>query len=148
MLSGGGNAGERVAQSVKTKETNPTRPGSPTPCKQALSYTFFGRTVVRVLVHLFSLPLIFILHWWPLAFLILSPPLQNFHVVLPTKKCLLCYFLGELRWPAAYFLLFSVFLFLYIPNLWTSTLNTVDIMDNEIISALRFRLCLSLLYKT
>ena len=34
----------------------------------------------------FSLPLIFILHWWPLAFLILSPPLQNFHVVLPTKN--------------------------------------------------------------
>ena len=27
--------------------------------------------------------------WWPLAFLIFSPPLQNFHVVLPTKKCLL-----------------------------------------------------------
>ena len=25
----------------------------------------------------FSLPLIFTLHWWPLAFLILSPPLQN-----------------------------------------------------------------------
>ena len=23
--------------------------------------------------------------WWPLAFLIFSPPLQNFHVVLPTK---------------------------------------------------------------
>ena len=23
---------------MKTKETNPTRPGSPTPCKQALSY--------------------------------------------------------------------------------------------------------------
>ena len=37
----------------------------------------------------FSLPLIFSLHWWPLAFLILSPPLQNFHVVLPTKICLL-----------------------------------------------------------
>ena len=32
----------------------------------------------------FSLPLIFILHWWPLAFLILSPPLQNCDVVLPT----------------------------------------------------------------
>ena len=28
-------------------------------------------------------------NWWRLAFLILSPPLQNFHVVLPTKKCLL-----------------------------------------------------------
>ena len=26
-----------VPQSVKTKETNPTRPGSPTPCKQGLS---------------------------------------------------------------------------------------------------------------
>ena len=26
-----------VPQSVKTNETNPTRPGSPTPCKQALS---------------------------------------------------------------------------------------------------------------
>ena len=25
-------------QSVKTKETNPTRPGSPTPCKQALRF--------------------------------------------------------------------------------------------------------------
>ena len=34
-------------------------------------------------------PLIFTLHWWPLAFPILSPPLQNFHVVLPTKKCFL-----------------------------------------------------------
>ena len=77
----------------------------------------------------FSLPLIFSLHWWPLALLILSPPLQNFHVVLPTKKCLLCFFISrsrslslflvELRWPAAYFLFFSVFLLLYIPNLWT-----------------------------
>ena len=27
-------------------------------------------------------------------------------------------FLVELRWPAAYFLFFSVFLLLYIPNLW------------------------------
>ena len=26
-----------VPQSVKTKETNPTRPGSPTPCKQTLN---------------------------------------------------------------------------------------------------------------
>ena len=28
-------------------------------------------------------------------------------------------FLVEPRWPFAYFLFFSVFLFLYIPNLWT-----------------------------
>ena len=39
----------------------------------------------------FSLPLIFTLHWWPLTFPILSPPLENFHVVLPTKKCLICF---------------------------------------------------------
>ena len=43
----------------------------------------------------FSLSLIFTLHWWPLAFLILSPPLQNFHVVLSTKKCLLCFFISR-----------------------------------------------------
>ena len=28
-------------------------------------------------------------NWWPLAFLILSPPLQNFLFFLPPKKCLL-----------------------------------------------------------
>ena len=71
----------------------------------------------------FSLPLIFTLHWWPLAFLILSPLLQNFFVVLSTKKNAyfvfffsaldLCrpFFLAELRLPAAYFpfsLYFSV----------------------------------------
>ena len=33
-----------------------------------------------------SLPLIFSLHWWPLAVPSLSPSLQNFHVVLPTKS--------------------------------------------------------------
>ena len=38
----------------KTKETYPTRPGSPTPCKQGLSYTFYGENVARFLVHFFS----------------------------------------------------------------------------------------------
>ena len=58
------------------------------------SCTFYGGNAVRVLVHFLLLPLIFILHWWPLAFLILSPPLQNFDLVLPTtqKKCLLRFF--------------------------------------------------------
>ena len=51
-----------------------------------LSYTLYGGNVVRVLAHFFSLPLIFNLHWWPLAFLIFSPQLQNCHVVLVTKK--------------------------------------------------------------
>ena len=76
-----------------------------------------------------SLPLIFSFHWWPLAFVIVSLPLQNFHVVLPSKNVSFVFylslqisvalFLAELRWPAAYFLFFSVFLLLYIPNLWT-----------------------------
>ena len=43
----------------------------------------------------FSLPLIFTLHWWPPAFLILSPPLQNFHVVLPTNRCRLRFFISR-----------------------------------------------------
>ena len=94
--------------------------------QKLLSYTFYGGNVVRVPVHFFSLPLVFTLHWWPLAFLILSPPLQNFHVVLPTKICLLCFlslFIALfLVWaslacrPLSYF---SVFLLLYIPNLCT-----------------------------
>ena len=37
----------------KTNETYPTKPGSPTPCKQGLSYAFYGENVVRVLVHVF-----------------------------------------------------------------------------------------------
>ena len=60
--------------------------------------------------------------WWPLAFLIFSPPLQ-FHVVLPTKKWLLIslfsspsffFSLSVIRWAVAYIPFFSVFLFLYI----------------------------------
>ena len=39
--------------------------------------------------HFFSLPLIFTLIRWPLAFFIFSPPLQTCHTGLPTKKCLL-----------------------------------------------------------
>ena len=62
--------------------------------QKLFSYTFYGGNVVRVPVHFFSQPLIFTLRWWPLAFLILSP-LQNFHVVLPTKKCLLRFFISR-----------------------------------------------------
>ena len=53
-------------------------------------------TYVSVVHFFFSLPFIFTLHWWPLAFLILSPPPQNFHVVLPTKKkCLHRFFISR-----------------------------------------------------
>ena len=64
------------------------------------------------------MPLIFTLHWWLLAFLVSSPPLQKFHVVLPTTLALelVALFLVELRWPAAYIHFSPVFLLLYIPN--------------------------------
>ena len=107
MLSGEGNAGERWKNNSKSNQQKKQLCtcstlflyiSLPLFCttttwnfQKLLSYTFYGGNVVRVLVHFFSLPLIFTLHWWPLAFLILSPPLQNFHVVLPTKKCLLCF---------------------------------------------------------
>ena len=51
--------------------------------------------MVRVLVHLF-LTFYLAFDWWPLAFLVLSPPLQNVHVVLQTKKCLL-FFISHSR---------------------------------------------------
>ena len=49
---------------------------------------------------------------WPLAFLIFSPRLQ-IHIVLPTKKWL------HTSRSSSLSLFFSVFLFLYLPNLWT-----------------------------
>ena len=63
--------------------------------QKLLSYTFYGGNVVRVPVHFFSLPLIFTLHRWPLAFLNWSPSLQNFHVVLSTKNCILRFFISR-----------------------------------------------------
>ena len=50
----------------------------------------------------FPLPLIFTLHWW-LKFLILSPPLQNFHVVLPTQKGLLSFIISRSRCLSPFF---------------------------------------------
>ena len=123
--------------------------------QKPLSYTFYGGNVVRVPLHSFSLPLIFTLHWWPLAFLILSPPLQNFHVVLPTKKCLLCFLSLALdlcrpfsRWaslacrPLSLFLplSFSCSIFQICGHDNLSKLNTLDNTDTETISAFRFRL--------
>ena len=99
MLSGEGNAGEqwKTTTGLITKKATLHLQHTflyislPLFCTTAtwnfqklLSYTFFTLTF-------FSLPLLFTLHWWPLAFLTLSPPLQNFHVVLPTRKGLLCF---------------------------------------------------------
>ena len=113
---------------------------------------FYGGNVVRVPVHFFSLLLIFTLHWWPLAFLILSPPLHKIFMLFFQQKNVSfgfssltlspCRpFLVELCWPAAHFLFSSVFLLLYIPNLWTdnlSKLNTLDNTDTETISTFVF----------
>ena len=73
--------------------------------------TFLWRKC-RTCSRFFSLPLIFSFHWWPIAFLILSPPLQNFHVVLQTKNVSFVFylslqfsvalFLAEVRWPASF----------------------------------------------
>ena len=51
--------------------------------------------------------------WWPLGFLIFSPPLKIFHVVLPTNSSLssalalisVALFLVELRQPVAHFII-------------------------------------------
>ena len=53
------------------------------------------------------------LHRWPLAFLILSPPLQNLYVLLPTENVPFVFYLSlyiffalflvEIRWPTANF---------------------------------------------
>ena len=50
-------------------------------------------------------------------------------------------FLVELRWPAAFFLFFLVFLFLYIPNLWTQLsliLKTTRIRKQFLLSVFVF----------
>ena len=117
MLSGEGNAGERwkTAIGLISKKNNFARAAhvflqffavvlhdynAKLPetllwrkCRTCSRSLFFSLPLIFSL-HcwpLFSLPLIFSLHCWPLAFLILSPPLQNFHFVLPTKKSLLCF---------------------------------------------------------
>ena len=142
MLSGEGNAGERWKTTIGlvSKKSNFARAAHffvhffavvlHEYNMKLLSYTFYGGNVVRVFVHFFfPLPLIFTLHWWQLAFPILSPPLQNFHVVLPKKKMSPLFFISRSRPLSPFFSLsftgpsptfsFSVFLLLYIPNLWT-----------------------------
>ena len=117
-----------VPQSVKTKETYPTRPGSPTPCKQALSYTFYGvkcRTFSRSLfIHSRSLShcidgrqhFSFCHHSYKIVMLFFQQKNVSFVFYLSLQISVTLY-LVELCWPAAHFLFFSVFLLLCIPNL-------------------------------
>ena len=68
--------------------------------------------------------------WWSLAILIFSPPLQNFMLFPQQKKVSFVFslqfqlfFSFSFTGLSPYFLFFSVFLFLCIPNLWTLTIN-------------------------
>ena len=121
--------------------------------QKLLSYTFYGGNVVRVLVHFFTLPVIFTLRWWPLACLILSPPLQSFHVVIPTKKCLLSLFfylslqislqISSLSFAGlpptfSFSLSFSCSIFQFCGHDNLSKLNNLDNTDTETISAFVF----------
>ena len=89
---------------------------------------------------------------WPLAFLIFSPPLQNFMLILQQKMpplfvfyLALALFLVELRWPVA---LLSIFLCLSLPlfsKFVDMTINLKLILyttgyRNRTIFAFRFRL--------
>ena len=96
--------------------TSPTWSPSP-PCKQVLSYTFYGGNAIRVLVH-------FVFHCRPFSpciggrqhFSFCHHRYKIFMLFFQQKKCLLClffisrsrslspFFLVKLRWPAAYFL--------------------------------------------
>ena len=57
-----------------------------------------------------------------ISHLVTAARLQKFLCCSSNKNSLkisVALFLVELRWPATYFLFFSVFLLLYIPNWWT-----------------------------
>ena len=97
---------------------------------------------MRVLVHFFSLPLVFSLVAASISY---SPTAATKFSCCSSnkKKSLLCLlslalFLVELRWPVAYFLFFSVFQICGHDN--KSKLNTLDNTVTETISAFRFRL--------
>ena len=122
--------------------------------QKLLSSTFYRGNVVRVPVHFFSMPLIFTLHWWPQTFLIFSPPLQNFYVVLPTKKMSPLFFISRSKFLSrisslslaglpptfSFSLCFSCSIFQICGHDNLSKLNNLDNTDTETISAFRFRL--------
>ena len=105
MLSGEGNSGERwkttiglISQKKATLHVQHTFfvhffavvfTTTKWNFQKLLSHTCYGGNIIHVLVPFFSVLLIFTLQWWRLAFLILSPSQQNFHVVLSTKNCLI-----------------------------------------------------------
>ena len=138
MLSGEGNAGERWKTAIGLISKKATLYVPHTffyfffcrcferlqreTSRNFLVTRFFGGNVVSVLVDFF---VFFFFHcrsfspWWLLSFLIFSPPLQNFHVVLPTKNGSLSLVLALCRsfsrWAALACRLLSLFLCLPLP---------------------------------
>ena len=95
--SGEGNAGERWKTTIGLISKKATLHAQQTFFLRPQRETCWNFLVTRFIEEMsyvfsftfFSLPLIFTLHWWPLAFLILSTPLlleEN-----SNKKCLLCF---------------------------------------------------------
>ena len=144
MLSGEGNAGERWKTTIGliSKKGTFARAAHFFCTFLCSCFAWIQRETSRNLFlwrkfrtrscSLFSQPHIFFLYWCPIAFRILSPPLQNFHVVFPTKNVSFVLALDLCRpfsrWAslaAAYFLFFSVFLLLYILNLWAINLSLI-----------------------
>ena len=100
-----------------------------------LSYNFNGENVVRVLFHFFSLPLFFTLDLiggrqyfsfchrrYKILMLFFHQKNVPFLFYL-SLYISIAFFLIELRWPATYFLFFSVFLLRYIRNFVDMTIN-------------------------
>ena len=77
-----------------------------------LVYTFYGGNVGRVLVHFFFT----VAHFHPGGRYKISFCSSNKNVSFCFFSLTLAPFNVELLWPVAYFLFFSVFLFLYIQN--------------------------------
>ena len=98
--------------------------------QKLLSYMFYGGNVARFLVHFFfhcrsfspyiggCLHFSFCYRRYKIFMLFFQQKNVSFVFYL-SLQISVTLFLVELRWPAAYFLFFSVFLLPYIPNLWT-----------------------------
>ena len=134
MLSREGNAGEwwKTAIGLISKKATLHAQHTflyisvPLFCRTAI-WNFFVTHFLDELsyVSLFFTATHFPLHWWLLAFFILSLLLQRFYVVLPTKKNFpLCRFS---LWALLAFCLLSLFLCLS-PALYS---KFVDMLDNE-----------------
>ena len=172
MLSGEGNAGERWKTAIglfskKKQHCTCSTPFCTFLChcfarlQRETSRNFLVARFMEEMSYVFSFSFFFFSccsfsRWWPLPFLILLPRLQNFHVVLPTKKCLICFLSLALdlcrpfsRWASqatglpptfSFSLSFSCSIFQICGHDNESKLNTLDKTDTETTSALNFRL--------